>query len=259
MTTTGAAQYSAVMQDLSPAIVIIEEAAEILESHVITALTSKCQHLILIGDHQQLRPSATVYELATKYGLETSLFERMIKNGLAKQDLPRSHLNTRRVMHNVGTHPVIIGGVSAVFGKLGYLQLLRFERSRCVGLVFGNWCRTNGWPERRLLLPLVPPLPLALCPPPVSLPSPWFSPFPLAPPFPLVLPPPHGSPPPWFFPSPGSPVVLPFPVGGDIDTRDEGRNPPTDPGSYRPLGPLRRRVGLARGRVIRRLFSPIRL
>ncbi|XP_063601578.1 NFX1-type zinc finger-containing protein 1-like [Penaeus indicus] len=83
MTTTGAAQYSAVMQDLAPAIVIIEEAAEILESHVITALTSKCQHLILIGDHQQLRPSATVYELATKYGLETSLFERMIKNGLA--------------------------------------------------------------------------------------------------------------------------------------------------------------------------------
>lgn len=37
----------------------------------------------VLGDHQQLRPSATVYELATKYGLETSLFERMIKNGLA--------------------------------------------------------------------------------------------------------------------------------------------------------------------------------
>lgn len=35
------------------------------------------------GDHQQLQPSATVYELATKYGLETSFFERMIKNGLA--------------------------------------------------------------------------------------------------------------------------------------------------------------------------------
>lgn len=91
MTTTGAAQYSAVMQDLAPAIVIIEEAAEILESHVITALTAKCQHLILIGDHQQLRPSATVYELATKYGLETSLFERMIKNGLAYESLQYQH------------------------------------------------------------------------------------------------------------------------------------------------------------------------
>lgn len=58
-------------------------------------------------------------------------------------------------MHNVGTHPVIIGGVSAVFGKLGYLQLLGFERSRCDGLVFGNWCRTNGWPEMFCILELI--------------------------------------------------------------------------------------------------------
>ncbi|KAK7024594.1 NFX1-type zinc finger-containing protein 1, partial [Halocaridina rubra] len=91
MTTTGAAQYSSVMQDLSPSIVIIEEAAEILEPHVITSLTSNCEHLIMIGDHQQLRPSATVYELATKYGLETSLFERMIKNGLAYETLEYQH------------------------------------------------------------------------------------------------------------------------------------------------------------------------
>ncbi|XP_069936734.1 NFX1-type zinc finger-containing protein 1-like [Cherax quadricarinatus] len=91
MTTTGAAQYNSIMQDLAPAIVIIEEAAEILESHVITSLTANCQHLVLIGDHQQLRPSATVYELATKYGLETSLFERLIKNGLAYETLEYQH------------------------------------------------------------------------------------------------------------------------------------------------------------------------
>ncbi|XP_066939877.1 NFX1-type zinc finger-containing protein 1-like [Macrobrachium rosenbergii] len=91
MTTTGAAQYSSIMQDLAPAIVIIEEAAEILEAHVIAALTAKCQHLIMIGDHQQLRPSATVFELATKYGLDTSLFERMIKNGLAYETLVYQH------------------------------------------------------------------------------------------------------------------------------------------------------------------------
>ncbi|XP_071520848.1 NFX1-type zinc finger-containing protein 1 isoform X2 [Panulirus ornatus] len=91
MTTTGAAQYNSLMKDLAPAIVIIEEAAEILESHVITSLSSSCQHLIMIGDHQQLRPSATVYELATKYGLETSLFERMIKNGLPYETLEYQH------------------------------------------------------------------------------------------------------------------------------------------------------------------------
>ncbi|XP_050717644.1 NFX1-type zinc finger-containing protein 1-like [Eriocheir sinensis] len=91
MTTTGAAQYNSILRDLAPAIVVIEEAAEILESHVITSLTANCQHLIMIGDHQQLQPSATVYELATKYGLETSLFERMIKNGLAFETLEYQH------------------------------------------------------------------------------------------------------------------------------------------------------------------------
>ncbi|KAG0721344.1 NFX1-type zinc finger-containing protein 1 [Chionoecetes opilio] len=91
MTTTGAAQYNRILQDLAPSIVVIEEAAEILESHVITSLTAGCQHLIMIGDHQQLQPSATVYELAKKYGLETSLFERLIKNGLAFETLEYQH------------------------------------------------------------------------------------------------------------------------------------------------------------------------
>ncbi|KAK3895156.1 hypothetical protein Pcinc_001122 [Petrolisthes cinctipes] len=91
MTTTGAAQHSNLLQVLAPPIVVVEEAAEILEAHVLTSLSAKCQHLIMIGDHQQLRPSATVYELATKYGLETSLFERMIKNGLAYDTLEYQH------------------------------------------------------------------------------------------------------------------------------------------------------------------------
>ncbi|KAK4316795.1 hypothetical protein Pmani_012053 [Petrolisthes manimaculis] len=91
MTTTAAAQYNRVLKDLSPAIVVVEEAAEILESHIITSLTANCKHLVMIGDHQQLRPSATVYELATKFGLETSLFERMIKNGLAYETLEYQH------------------------------------------------------------------------------------------------------------------------------------------------------------------------
>ena len=38
--------------------------------------------LFLLGDHQQLKPNPTVYELAKKYNLETSLFERMINNGV---------------------------------------------------------------------------------------------------------------------------------------------------------------------------------
>nr|XP_053646652.1 LOW QUALITY PROTEIN: NFX1-type zinc finger-containing protein 1-like [Cherax quadricarinatus] len=91
MTTTGAAQYHNVMQQLAPPVVIIEEAAEVLEAHVITSLSVNCKHLIMIGDHQQLRPSTTVYELATKYGLDVSLFERMLNNGIPYDTLEYQH------------------------------------------------------------------------------------------------------------------------------------------------------------------------
>ncbi|NXF09008.1 ZNFX1 protein, partial [Smithornis capensis] len=79
MTTTGAAKYRKTLQYLQPRIVIVEEAAEVLEAHIITTLSKACQHLILIGDHQQLQPSANVYDLARNFNLEISLFERLIK------------------------------------------------------------------------------------------------------------------------------------------------------------------------------------
>lgn len=63
-------------------VVIFEEAAEMLESHIVAALTKSVQHLILIGDHQQLRPTTSVYELARKYKMDVSLFERMINNNM---------------------------------------------------------------------------------------------------------------------------------------------------------------------------------
>ncbi|NXT07482.1 ZNFX1 protein, partial [Prunella fulvescens] len=79
MTTTGAAKYRRILQYIEPRIVIVEEAAEVLEAHTITTLSRECQHLILIGDHQQLQPSANVYDLAKNFNLEVSLFERLIK------------------------------------------------------------------------------------------------------------------------------------------------------------------------------------
>ena len=79
------------MQRLRPRITIVEEAAEVLESHIVTSLTPGCQHLILIGDHQQLRPNPTVYELAKDYNLDVSLFERMVKNGMPYERLRLQH------------------------------------------------------------------------------------------------------------------------------------------------------------------------
>jgi hypothetical protein len=51
-TTTGAAKYSNEIQAASPDILLVEEAGEILESHILTALGAETKQLILIGDHQ---------------------------------------------------------------------------------------------------------------------------------------------------------------------------------------------------------------
>ena len=47
--------------------------------------------MILIGDHQQLRPNPTVFELAKHYSLDVSLFERMVKNGMPFERLRLQH------------------------------------------------------------------------------------------------------------------------------------------------------------------------
>ena len=78
MTTTGAAKFKHILKNVNSQIMIVEEAAEVLEAHITTALTKHTQQLILIGDHQQLRPSITVYELAKKYHLDVSMFERLV-------------------------------------------------------------------------------------------------------------------------------------------------------------------------------------
>nr|XP_054769252.1 NFX1-type zinc finger-containing protein 1-like [Lytechinus pictus] len=87
MTTTGAANHQQVLQRVRPKIVVVEEAAEVLEAHIVTALNASCQQLILIGDHQQLRPKPNVYLLAKKYHLDVSLFERLINNNFPHSQL----------------------------------------------------------------------------------------------------------------------------------------------------------------------------
>ncbi|CAI7659971.1 unnamed protein product [Penicillium viridicatum] len=94
-TTTAAAMYSDDIRHASPGIVLLEEAGEILESHVLTAMTPETKHLILIGDHQQLRPKINSYSLSTEkgdgYDLNVSLFERLIHAGFPHTTLSKQH------------------------------------------------------------------------------------------------------------------------------------------------------------------------
>ncbi|OCT62801.1 NFX1-type zinc finger-containing protein 1 [Xenopus laevis] len=116
MTTTGAAKYRKLLQVVEPRIVIVEEAAEVLEAHIITTLSSACQHLILIGDHQQLRPSANVYDLAKNFNLEVSMFERLIKSNLPFVRLNYQHrmrpeiarLLTPHIYKELDNHPSVL-------------------------------------------------------------------------------------------------------------------------------------------------------
>lgn len=94
MTTTGAAKRSVLLRDLQPQVVIVEEAAEVLEASIVSCLTQSTQQLILIGDHLQLRPQVTEHNLAVVNGLQVSLFERLIKQGM-----PYVTLSTQRRMH----------------------------------------------------------------------------------------------------------------------------------------------------------------
>lgn len=66
-TTTAAAKYVQALQSISPGVLVVEEAGEILESHALTALGPKTKQLILIGDHKQLRPKVH-YDLSVEKG-----------------------------------------------------------------------------------------------------------------------------------------------------------------------------------------------
>jgi superfamily I DNA and/or RNA helicase len=79
----------------APGVVLLEEAGEILEPHVLAALTQETKQLVLIGDHLQLRPKVNSYNLTTEkgdgYDLNISLFERLIHVGYPHTTLSKQH------------------------------------------------------------------------------------------------------------------------------------------------------------------------
>jgi len=118
-TTTGAAKNRALLQALSPDILVVEEAAEVLEGHILACLTPRLKQLILIGDHQQLRPKVNTHALVRRHNLDMSLFERLINRGRGVPHQVLLHQHRMRpeiarllcpliypVLHN---HPVVEG------------------------------------------------------------------------------------------------------------------------------------------------------
>ncbi|KAI7471869.1 P-loop containing nucleoside triphosphate hydrolase protein [Hortaea werneckii] len=105
MTTTGASKYRGLLSALQPKIVLIEEAAETLEAPVTVACIPSLQHLILVGDHKQLRPHCHVKAHEDKpYYLNVSLFERLVNNRLEYDTLSKQRRmipEIRRILHPI--------------------------------------------------------------------------------------------------------------------------------------------------------------
>ncbi len=86
------------VQRIAPKVVIVEEAAEVLEPSLLAALSPLTEQLILIGDHKQLRPQLETYELERKYLFNRSMMERLIENNypfatLQKQNRMRPEIS----------------------------------------------------------------------------------------------------------------------------------------------------------------------
>lgn len=90
MTTTGLSKYRALITALHPRMILVEEAAETMEAPVTVACIPSLEHLVLVGDHQQLRPHTQVREFEDEpYYLNLSLFERLVCNDATFDTLTR--------------------------------------------------------------------------------------------------------------------------------------------------------------------------
>jgi hypothetical protein len=116
MTTTGAAKYNQMLRTLGPEVIIVEEAAEVLEASIVAALTSNTKHLILIGDHLQLRPQISEYSIGTHHGLEVSLFERLVHLGVKHVTLT----NQRRMHPDISA--LITPSIYKMLGNAGNVE-----------------------------------------------------------------------------------------------------------------------------------------
>lgn len=104
--------FTFISQGLSPRVLLVEEAGQVMEAHILGTLVPSIEHLILIGDPLQLRPTLNNYcELASYelvdsksdshhsalsmdnrrgrelYKFDMSLMERLSTSGLAMSSI----------------------------------------------------------------------------------------------------------------------------------------------------------------------------
>ncbi|KAG6920270.1 hypothetical protein DXG01_005039 [Tephrocybe rancida] len=120
-TTTGAAKLTSLLKGLGPRIVLVEEAGQVLEAHILGSLVPSVEHIILIGDPLQLRPTLNNYSLSVDsrqgnqlYKFDMSLMERLSSSGFPIT--ARNTLYPNLVDHEIVTrYPDVRGFAKNVF------------------------------------------------------------------------------------------------------------------------------------------------
>eukprot|EP01061_Rhynchopus_euleeides_P007548 TRINITY_DN16596_c0_g1_i1.p1 TRINITY_DN16596_c0_g1~~TRINITY_DN16596_c0_g1_i1.p1 ORF type:complete len:1861 (+),score=636.71 TRINITY_DN16596_c0_g1_i1:235-5817(+) len=124
LTVTGCTINKELLNNIQPTILIVEEAAEILESQIISCLNQKTiQQVVLVGDHKQLRPIVRDYAIARDCRLDMSLFERMANNNIPVHNLT----NQRRMV------PQISQFVRPLYRELRDDDSLKPRKMQCEG------------------------------------------------------------------------------------------------------------------------------
>ncbi|KAK0852435.1 hypothetical protein LTR03_003413 [Friedmanniomyces endolithicus] len=144
MTMTGFSKYRGLLAALQPRIILIEEAAETLEAPVTVACLPSLEHLILVGDHKQLRPHCHVKAHEDEpFFLNVSLFERLVNNDVEYNTLAKQ----RRMI------PEIRRILYPIYGELiqDHASVLDPERRPDVPGMGGvnSFFFTHQWPEQR--------------------------------------------------------------------------------------------------------------
>ncbi|KAI9664287.1 MAG: hypothetical protein M1829_005842 [Trizodia sp. TS-e1964] len=131
MTTTGLSKYRGLVASLLPRTILIEEAAETMESFVMASCFESVEQLILVGDHQQLRAHCSLHDLeSSPFNLGISMFERLVTNGVEfsslnkqRRMIPEIRQNLMSIYPNLEDHESVLdhlpvpgmGGVNSYF------------------------------------------------------------------------------------------------------------------------------------------------
>ncbi|PYI06160.1 ATP binding protein [Aspergillus sclerotiicarbonarius CBS 121057] len=140
MTATGLSKYRGLISSLNPKVVLIEEAAEAIEAPISAACFNSLQHMILVGDHQQLKGRCTVQELEGEpFNLGVSMFERLVKNGIKYVTLKKQ----RRMA------PEIRKLLEPIYGELQDHESVR-KRPGVMGMgAIRSFFFNHNWPESK--------------------------------------------------------------------------------------------------------------